>query len=181
MGEEELRDSILLVFANKQDMPDAKSVQEVAEELGLQELQHRVWYIQASSHFVKWHICCILCNAANSVSRTALPAHSTEIWLPATKQVSNLGCCFAGLQCEHRRWAHGWSRLACQQNGVQALALMFSSHDPLQKVAYGHVGRVFSSLLMLPVYHGNERWSVSWRGFMCEKHGMHVDICMLHA
>ncbi|KAL3926999.1 MAG: hypothetical protein SGPRY_003031 [Prymnesium sp.] len=42
MGEEELRDSILLVFANKQDMPDAKSVQEVAEELGLQELQHRV-------------------------------------------------------------------------------------------------------------------------------------------
>lgn len=49
MNEDELRDSILLVYANKQDMPEAKSVQEVAEELGLQELQNRVWYIQACS------------------------------------------------------------------------------------------------------------------------------------
>lgn len=47
MGEEELSESILLVFANKQDLPEARSVQDVAEELGLQELQNRVWYIQA--------------------------------------------------------------------------------------------------------------------------------------
>eukprot|EP00966_Prymnesium_polylepis_P206345 4781229-Prymnesium_polylepis.1 len=49
MAEDELRDSILLVYANKQDMPEARSVQEVADELGLAELQNRVWYIQACS------------------------------------------------------------------------------------------------------------------------------------
>ena len=47
MGEEELRDSVLLVYANKQDMPDALSVQEVADALELTTLQKRTWYIQA--------------------------------------------------------------------------------------------------------------------------------------
>ena len=49
MGEEELKDSVLLVYANKQDMPDALSVQEVADALGLQDVVNRVWYIQACS------------------------------------------------------------------------------------------------------------------------------------
>jgi len=40
---------VLLVYANKQDMPEAHSVQEVADELGLPELQNRIWYIQACS------------------------------------------------------------------------------------------------------------------------------------
>ena len=30
-------------------MPEARSVQEIAEELGLQELVNRQWYIQARS------------------------------------------------------------------------------------------------------------------------------------
>lgn len=40
--EEELRDSILLVFANKQDLPSAASVAEVAEALGLHSMRNRV-------------------------------------------------------------------------------------------------------------------------------------------
>ena len=49
MDEEELRDAVLLVYANKQDMPEAKSVQEVADDLELTSLQKRAWYIQACS------------------------------------------------------------------------------------------------------------------------------------
>ena len=35
LSEDELRDAILLVFANKQDLPNAMQVGEVAEKLGL--------------------------------------------------------------------------------------------------------------------------------------------------
>ncbi|KAI9388653.1 hypothetical protein POPTR_009G096900v4 [Populus trichocarpa] len=45
----ELKDAILLVFANKQDVPNAMSVSEVADKLGLPALKQRRWYIQSSS------------------------------------------------------------------------------------------------------------------------------------
>ncbi|KAI5604178.1 hypothetical protein POPTR_001G301200v4 [Populus trichocarpa] len=45
----ELKDAILLVFANKQDVPDAMPVSEVADKLGLPTLKQRHWYIQSSS------------------------------------------------------------------------------------------------------------------------------------
>jgi len=48
LAEDELRDAVLLVFANKQDLPDAMSVQEITERLGLNTLRHRQWYIQAT-------------------------------------------------------------------------------------------------------------------------------------
>ena len=48
LNEDELRDTILLVFANKQDLPKAMSAAEVTEKLGLHELRERKWYIQAS-------------------------------------------------------------------------------------------------------------------------------------
>eukprot|EP01038_Epipyxis_sp_PR26KG_P010147 gene10147-13650_t len=47
LNEDELRDSILLVFANKQDLPNAMSAAEMTDKLGLQTLRHRQWYIQA--------------------------------------------------------------------------------------------------------------------------------------
>merc|ERR1711971_772213 len=47
--EDELADAMLLVFANKQDLPNAMSVTEVTEQLGLHCLRNRQWYIQASS------------------------------------------------------------------------------------------------------------------------------------
>ena len=49
MEEEQLKDAIVLVYANKQDMPEAKGVQEVADALELTSIQGRVWYIQACS------------------------------------------------------------------------------------------------------------------------------------
>jgi len=49
LSEDELRDAILLVFANKQDLPNAMKVQEVTERLGLNKLRNRQWYIQGAS------------------------------------------------------------------------------------------------------------------------------------
>jgi len=49
LAEDELRDALLLVFANKQDLPKAMKVQEVTERLGLNKLRNRQWYIQGAS------------------------------------------------------------------------------------------------------------------------------------
>ncbi|XP_062213070.1 ADP-ribosylation factor 1-like [Phragmites australis] len=46
LNEEELRHAALLVFANKQDLPNAMSAAEMVEKLGLQSIRHRRWYIQ---------------------------------------------------------------------------------------------------------------------------------------
>merc|ERR1719201_1991910 len=48
LGEDELRDAVLLVLANKQDLPQALSPAEVTEKLGLPGLAGRKWYIQAT-------------------------------------------------------------------------------------------------------------------------------------
>jgi ADP-ribosylation factor-like protein 1 len=49
LGEEELRDAALLVFANKQDQPGAKGAGEISEALRLGELKDRNWSIMACS------------------------------------------------------------------------------------------------------------------------------------
>ena len=46
-NEDELRDAVLLVFANKQDLPKAMPVPEITEKLGLHAMRSRQWYIQA--------------------------------------------------------------------------------------------------------------------------------------
>jgi len=48
LREEELREALLLVFANKQDLPSAMSVSEMTDKLGLQNLGGRKWYIQST-------------------------------------------------------------------------------------------------------------------------------------
>ncbi|KAJ3339831.1 ADP-ribosylation factor [Gonapodya prolifera JEL478] len=48
LNEDELRDAILLVFANKQDLPNAMSAAEITDKLGLHNLRQRNWYIQAT-------------------------------------------------------------------------------------------------------------------------------------
>ncbi|KAL5476141.1 hypothetical protein EMCRGX_G026051 [Ephydatia muelleri] len=48
LKENELRDVILLVLANKQDLPNAMSVQVITEKLGLNALRDRQWYIQST-------------------------------------------------------------------------------------------------------------------------------------
>jgi len=48
VSEDELKDSIILIFANKQDLPNAVSTSELSEKLGLNTLKGRQWYIQAT-------------------------------------------------------------------------------------------------------------------------------------
>ncbi|KAK1331258.1 hypothetical protein QTO34_009209 [Cnephaeus nilssonii] len=44
----ELIDAVLLVFANKQDVPNAMNTAEITDKLGLQSLCQRNWHIQAT-------------------------------------------------------------------------------------------------------------------------------------
>jgi len=48
LREEELKDVVVLVLANKQDLPNAMSVAEITEKLGLHSLGARKWYIQST-------------------------------------------------------------------------------------------------------------------------------------
>ncbi|CEQ40048.1 SPOSA6832_01623 [Sporobolomyces salmonicolor] len=48
LNEDELRDALLLVFANKQDLPNAMNAAEITDKLGLHSLRQRTWYIQAT-------------------------------------------------------------------------------------------------------------------------------------
>ncbi|XP_019233924.1 PREDICTED: ADP-ribosylation factor 2-B-like isoform X2 [Nicotiana attenuata] len=48
LNEEELRGATVLVFANKQDLPNAMSVAEITDKLGLHSLRQRRWYIQSA-------------------------------------------------------------------------------------------------------------------------------------
>ena len=49
LAEEGLKDVILLVFANKQDLTGAMTPTDIAEKLGLSSLKGRLWHIQGCS------------------------------------------------------------------------------------------------------------------------------------
>ncbi|CDO55095.1 similar to Saccharomyces cerevisiae YDL137W ARF2 ADP-ribosylation factor [Geotrichum candidum] len=48
VNEDELHDALILVFANKQDLPNAMNAAEITEKLGLHSLRQRSWYIQST-------------------------------------------------------------------------------------------------------------------------------------
>ncbi|XP_016096296.1 ADP-ribosylation factor 4-like isoform X2 [Sinocyclocheilus grahami] len=48
LAEDEMRDALLLVLANKQDLPKAMTVHELTDRLGLHALRGRQWYVQAT-------------------------------------------------------------------------------------------------------------------------------------
>lgn len=48
LSEDELRDAVLLIFANKQDLPNAMNAAEITDRLGLHTLRSRHWYIQST-------------------------------------------------------------------------------------------------------------------------------------
>lgn len=48
LQEEDLREAVLLVFANKLDLPNAMTPSEITDRLGLNQLRSRKWYIQAT-------------------------------------------------------------------------------------------------------------------------------------
>ena len=43
LPQDELRDAVLLVFANKQDLPNAMNAAEITDKLGLHSLRQRHW------------------------------------------------------------------------------------------------------------------------------------------
>jgi len=48
LNEDELKDAVLLVFVNKQDLPNAMSTAEATERLGLHTIRQRRWYVQSA-------------------------------------------------------------------------------------------------------------------------------------
>merc|ERR1712146_722916 len=48
LNEDELREAVLLVFANKQDLLNAMNAAEITDKLGLHSLRQRNWYIQST-------------------------------------------------------------------------------------------------------------------------------------
>ena len=48
LAEDELKDALLLVMANKQDLPGALTPPEITDSLGLHTIKGRTWYIQAT-------------------------------------------------------------------------------------------------------------------------------------
>ncbi|KAL4222218.1 ADP-ribosylation factor [Mactra antiquata] len=48
LNEDELRDAVVLVFANKQDLPNAMNAAEITDKLSLHNMRSRSWYIQST-------------------------------------------------------------------------------------------------------------------------------------
>ncbi|XP_056590493.1 ADP-ribosylation factor 4-like [Triplophysa dalaica] len=48
LKEDEMRDVVVLVLANKQDLPKAMPVHELTDRLGLKTLKNRQWYVQST-------------------------------------------------------------------------------------------------------------------------------------
>jgi len=48
LAEDEMRDAVCLVFANKQDLPNAMPAAEVTDKLGLSDMRNRQWFIQSA-------------------------------------------------------------------------------------------------------------------------------------
>ena len=63
LNEDELRDALLLVFANKQDLPNAMNAAEITDKLGLHSLRQRQW-------------CVWLCRARATACPVLTPPHA---------------------------------------------------------------------------------------------------------
>merc|ERR1712072_1576306 len=48
LNEDEMKDAVLLVLANKQDLPNAMTASEVIEKLGLNGMRNRQWFMQSA-------------------------------------------------------------------------------------------------------------------------------------
>ncbi|XP_075877715.1 ADP-ribosylation factor 1 [Nelusetta ayraudi] len=48
LQEDELRDAVILVLANKQDLPNAMNVAEITDKMNLHAIRTRHWFIQAT-------------------------------------------------------------------------------------------------------------------------------------
>jgi len=48
VDEDEMKDAVVLVFANKQDLPNSMPAAEVTEKLGLHNMRNHQWFIQST-------------------------------------------------------------------------------------------------------------------------------------
>ncbi|PAV73410.1 hypothetical protein WR25_19170 [Diploscapter pachys] len=48
INDREMKDAIILVFANKQDLPEAMKPTEIQDKLGLNRIRDRQWHVQPS-------------------------------------------------------------------------------------------------------------------------------------
>eukprot|EP00123_Amoebidium_parasiticum_P012095 comp21112_c0_seq1/m.28527 comp21112_c0_seq1/g.28527 ORF comp21112_c0_seq1/g.28527 comp21112_c0_seq1/m.28527 type:complete len:176 (-) comp21112_c0_seq1:333-860(-) len=48
VSDREMQEAIILIFANKQDLPNAMKPQEITEKLGMHRIRDRNWYVQPS-------------------------------------------------------------------------------------------------------------------------------------
>lgn len=46
INDREMRDALILIFANKQDLPEAMKLHEIQEKLGLTRIRDRNWHVQ---------------------------------------------------------------------------------------------------------------------------------------
>ncbi|MGH0123648.1 UNVERIFIED_CONTAM: hypothetical protein FKN15_012788 [Acipenser sinensis] len=70
LQEDELRDAVLLVFANKQDLPNAMAISEMTDKLGLQALRNRT-VLQQDCSLVQYQR---LCDRLHLQSNTGVTA-----------------------------------------------------------------------------------------------------------
>lgn len=90
LEEEDLKDAILLVFANKQDQKGAMNAGQISDALGLPEVRNRQWSIQETSALkgkglfegFDWLVTCI---------------KGTEEWLCSWWEIKNNCKCAASL------------------------------------------------------------------------------------
>ena len=50
---DEYKDKLFLILANKQDLPNCMTEEEIVQKLGLREREDRTWYIQPTSAFTR--------------------------------------------------------------------------------------------------------------------------------
>jgi hypothetical protein len=78
--QDELRDAVLLVFANKQDLPNAMNAAEITDKLGLNTLRQRNWWgalgLQPPASVLPLELvyACALWGAAVEWGRSRLPS-----------------------------------------------------------------------------------------------------------
>merc|ERR1711988_1286836 len=102
LNEDELRECIHLVFANKQDLPNAMSAAEMTDKLGLNSLRHRQWYIQRAARRRA-----TACTRASTGSLRRSPRRSKRAEVRVASEPRAQRALVVG-------WMHGAARSCCR-------------------------------------------------------------------
>ncbi|KAF4389726.1 hypothetical protein F8388_009859 [Cannabis sativa] len=94
---DELRDAVLLVFANKQDLPNAMNAAEITDKLGLHSLRQRHWLKKRADHAaISFSMLCLVFGVDGFVFTflflLSLINVSVQILLPQNRKLPILSC-----------------------------------------------------------------------------------------